>query len=164
MIPSKCSTVKFETPMDLTWGLSFYYFDGVFVREGDLLLTLVMQSSPSMYQQASSSCQGRHSPPWWGVQAWDFQERKQQASGQLKKNHFQHFSKSVHPVWLLTIQIKIFNVQLLQRLVKLLLNQVRLVARVPQFRRDEEIFAIDDRGDDFLQTSANLFLIPVHKS
>jgi hypothetical protein len=97
------------------------------------------------------------------VQARDFQERKQQASGQLKKTTFNTF-QSVHRFWSLTIQIKIFNVQLLQRLVKLLLNQVRLVARVPQFGRDEEIFAIDDRGDDSLQTPANLFLIPVHKS
>jgi hypothetical protein len=54
------------------------------------------------------------------------------------------------------VQVEVLDAELLARGVVGLLDEVRLVRIVPQLRREEELLALDDRGDDLLEALADL--------
>lgn len=60
-----------------------------------------------------------------------------------------------------TVKIKIIDAKLGESLIKLLLYLVGLMSVVPELGGDEELLALDNRRNDFLQSTANLILILV---
>lgn len=56
----------------------------------------------------------------------------------------------------LTIEINIINTQLLESLVKLLLDISSAVVVVPELGGDEEIFTLHDRGNKLLESLSDL--------
>ena len=62
----------------------------------------------------------------------------------------------------LTVEVEIFESELFQGLVQSLLDFGGLMRVVPEFRSDEQLFALDDRGDNLLQGASDLVLILVH--
>lgn len=60
-----------------------------------------------------------------------------------------------------TVKIKIIDAKLGESLIKLLLYLVGLMSVVPELGGDEELLALDNRRNDFLQSTADLILILV---
>ena len=55
-----------------------------------------------------------------------------------------------------TIKVDVVELELLERLVELLLNELGLVRRVPELGGDEEFFTLHDGWDDLLQCTPDL--------
>jgi len=60
-----------------------------------------------------------------------------------------------------TVKIKIIDAKLGESLIELLLYLVGLMSVVPELGGDEELLALDNRRNDFLQSTADLILILV---
>lgn len=67
-------------------------------------------------------------------------------------------------VWVTIQTVKIEKIKAKQSegLVELLLYQMRLMSIVPELGRDEELLALDDGRNYFLQSTANLFLVLIN--
>ena len=61
-----------------------------------------------------------------------------------------------------TVEIKVLETELLEGLIELSLDEVRLVRRVPELGGDEEFLAGDDGRDDFLECTTDLVLVFVY--
>lgn len=60
-----------------------------------------------------------------------------------------------------TVEIKVLEAELFESLVKGFLDLFGFVGVVPELRSDEELLALHNGGDDFLQGTANFVLILV---
>ena len=56
----------------------------------------------------------------------------------------------------LTVEVDVVELELLERLVELLLDELRLVRRVPELGGDEDLLALRYGGDDLLQRRTDL--------
>lgn len=63
-----------------------------------------------------------------------------------------------------TIEIKIIDTELLERLVEFRLRHRRLMGRVPQFGGHEELLPFHDGGNNFFERGADLVLVLVDHS
>lgn len=61
-----------------------------------------------------------------------------------------------------TVEIEVLETELLEGLVELSLDAVRLVRGVPELGGDEELLAGDDGRDDFLECTPDLVLVLVY--
>ena len=57
----------------------------------------------------------------------------------------------------LTVEVDVVELELLERLVELLLDELRLVRRVPELGGDEDLLALRYGGDDLLQPAPDLY-------
>ena len=55
-----------------------------------------------------------------------------------------------------TVKVDVVELELLERLVELLLDELGLVRRVPELGGDEELLALHDGWDDLLQCTPDL--------
>ena len=55
-----------------------------------------------------------------------------------------------------TVKVDVVKLELLERFVELLLDQLGLVRRVPKLGGDEELLALHDGWDDLLQCASDL--------
>lgn len=81
------------------------------------------------------------------------------ASGPLDRKRMRNGTQ----LWMVaqTVKIKIIDAKLGESLIKLLLYLVGLMSVVPELGGDEELLALDNRRNDFLQSTADLILILV---
>ena len=63
-----------------------------------------------------------------------------------------------------TIEVDVVQAELAETLVELLLDVLRRMVVIPELRRDEELFALHDIGNDTLQGGTDFVLVLIDQS